>query len=93
MSKNINPVFLALARPPMCYGVTQSYLIAIFGFNMILFVITHSFLIILLFIALYGIGRICCYFEANYFEMLFKKIQFLINCPNSKYYGAISFEI
>ena len=36
MSKNINPVFLALARPPMCYGVTQSYLIAIFGFNMAL---------------------------------------------------------
>ena len=68
MNENINPVFLALARPPMCYGVTQTYLIAIFGFSMILF-------------------------EANYFEMLFKKLQFLLKCPNSKYYGAISFDL
>jgi len=93
MNKNINPVFLALARPPMFYGVTQTYLIAIFGFSMILFVITHSFWVIVMFGVLYVIGKICCYFEANYFEMLFKKLQFLLNCPNSKYYGAISFDL
>ncbi len=66
----VDPVFVAVTRPPLKGGVTYSA----FLFNVLLtvelFLVTHNLLWLLAFVPLHGICWLLCLQEPRYFDLL-----------------------
>jgi type IV secretion system protein VirB3 len=63
------PVFLALTRPQMFAGVTYTFFIVNALVTMEAFLITKSFWVIGLALALHGIGMLACAREPRIFDL------------------------
>jgi type IV secretion system protein VirB3 len=85
-----NPVFLALTRPPMMFGVTIDVLLVECMSLFILFMLSHQVMILTLFFPLYLTSWILCYSDPNYFKVLFTRL----NCgfsPLQSLWGCHSY--
>jgi type IV secretion system protein VirB3 len=63
------PVFTALTRPQMFAGVTYTFFIVNALVTMEAFLITKSFWVVLLALALHGVGSIACLREPRIFDL------------------------
>ncbi|MBC7520667.1 MAG: type IV secretion system protein VirB3 [Sandarakinorhabdus sp.] len=63
------PVFVALTRPQMFAGVTYTFFIVNALVTMEAFLITKSFWVVLLALALHGVGSIACLREPRIFDL------------------------
>lgn len=71
MSGDLNrePVFTALTRPQMFAGVTYNFFIINALVTMELFLVTKSFWVILVALALHGFGTVACLAEPRTFDL------------------------
>lgn len=87
----IYPLFVALTRKPMTWGVTQTFFVLNIMPCTILFLITKN---ILLALGLFGIfhvfGMICCWQDENFFEIILGKLE--LSCPNRRLWGCNSYD-
>jgi type IV secretion system protein VirB3 len=86
----INPVFLALTRPPMMLGVTIDALLLEGMIVFILFMVSHNALMLVLFVPLYLASWLVCYSDPNRFKVLFTRL----NCgfsPMKSLWGCHSY--
>lgn len=67
----VDPLFLGVTRPPMCYGVTYLGIVVIIVLTMELFLLTRNLLTLLLVIPLHGLCRLLCARDARIFDLLF----------------------
>ena len=72
------PVFTALTRPQMFAGVTYTFFIVNALVTMEAFLLTKSFWVILLALALHGLGTIACLGEPRIFDLWILRAQ---RCP------------
>ncbi len=63
------PVFTALTRPQMFAGVTYNFFIINALVTMELFLVTKSFWVVLVALALHGFGTIACLGEPRIFDL------------------------
>jgi len=66
---NREPIFTALTRPQMFAGVTYNFFIINALVTMELFLVTKSFWVILVALALHGFGTIACLGEPRIFDL------------------------
>jgi len=88
---NIAPIFTALTRPPMMFGVTLDYLAVAVIFSMCLFVGAGNPLYLVSYLPLHVAGWVACRYDPNLFRVLFKKL----DCPptkNKHYWGCQSYD-
>lgn len=88
----ISPLFTALTRPPMIWGVTITYFYYSGLFLLCVFIGTLSFLApLVLYPVLHLAGMIACYNDKDFFNIALKKP----NCrymPNRHIWGLNSYE-
>ncbi len=63
------PVFTALTRPQMFAGVTYTFFIINALVTMELFLVTKSFWVVLVALALHGFGTVACMAEPRIFDL------------------------
>lgn len=93
MSQNLQiyPLFVAMTRPPMMLGVTQTFFIINFVPCFCFLMVTKNILITTgLFLILHVIGVIGCARDSHYFEILIGKYE--NSCPNKKIWGCKSYD-
>ena len=87
----INPLFVALTRAPMLFGVTFDY----FGVSIILslcgFILFSSLIYLVIFLPVHVFGVVACMIDPSIFKLLIKKLECL-NIPNKKIWGCQSYE-
>lgn len=86
----INPVFLALTRPPMMAGVTVDYLMTSGIATFVLFMLTHLVSMLVLFVPLYVIGFVMCYQDANQFKVIMTRLNMGFS-PLKQLFGCESY--
>ena len=88
----VHPLFVGLTRPPMYAGVPLNYF-ALNGFlNLVLFIATTSFkLIVMSFATIHLLGYFCCLIDVRFFDLLFGKLQCSL-CKNVWFWGCNSYE-
>lgn len=64
-----DPLFVAVTRPPMRWGVTFSALLFNLVFTMEVFLLTRNLLTLLLFIPIHGICALLCLRDARIFDL------------------------
>ena len=77
------PLFTALTRPQMFAGVTLNYFIINIGVTTEVFLITGSWLALLVFAVMHGIGYFACLREPRIFDLWITKVS---KCPRVKNY-------
>lgn len=87
----VHPVYVAMTRPPMFFGITMNYLAIAIGLTLIIFMPTHSLKYALVYIPLHIFGWIGCKLDVNFFEVLMKKAS-CTNVRNKKIWGCQSYE-
>jgi type IV secretion system protein VirB3 len=65
-----DPLFVAVTRPPMRWGVTYSVLIFNLVFTMELFLLTKNLLALLMAIPIHGVFALLCARDARFFDLL-----------------------
>lgn len=88
----LTPLFSALTRPTMYWGVSIEYFsFCLFGCTA-LFLVSKSFLALLVaYPMLHALGAMACYYDPHYFALLLKKAL----CPpimNQKEWGLNAYE-
>jgi type IV secretion system protein VirB3 len=87
-----DPLFLGLTRPAMYWGVPQPVFILIGMASMVAFLVTNSFLPLLIGApALHGLAYLLCLKDPRVFDLWFTKARFL-RCLNRRYWGANSYD-
>lgn len=85
------PLFVGLTRPPMIFGVTQTFLVLSFMPCMIFFIITYNLIFAAaIYLVLHLFGYICCYKDTFTFHILLGKLELV--CPNRSYWGCNSYD-
>lgn len=85
------PLFLGLTRPPMTWGVTQTFFVLNVGACLILLLVAKNILLAGgLFLILHGFGMACCWKDEAFFEILLGKCE--LRCPNRKLWGCNSYD-
>ncbi len=83
-----DPIFSALTRPQMIGGVTYTWAV----FNLIVtlegFLITRSFWVFLLALALHGIGYVGCINEPRFFDLWITRLSRCPRVPNHGFWRA-----
>ena len=83
-----DPIFSALTRPQMIWGVTYTWAV----FNLIVtlegFLITRSFWVFLLAFVLHDIGYVGCINEPRFFDLWIAKLSRCPRIPNHRFWGA-----
>ena len=74
-------LFVALARPQMFAGVTFSYFVVNVGVAIELFLIFRLWWVLLIAVALHGIGMILCLNEPRFFDLWLTRTR---TCPRVK---------
>ncbi|HTE40934.1 MAG TPA: VirB3 family type IV secretion system protein [Steroidobacteraceae bacterium] len=65
-----DPLFVAVTRPPMRWGVTYSALLFNLVFSMEVFLLTKNLLTLLIVIPIHGICALLCLRDARYFDLI-----------------------
>ena len=65
-----DPLFVAVTRPPMRWGVTYSALLFNLVFSMEAFLLTKNLLTLLIVIPIHGICALLCLRDARYFDLI-----------------------
>ena len=65
-----DPLFVAVTRPPMRWGVTYSALLLNLVFTMEVFLLTKNLLTLLLIIPIHGISALLCLRDPRIFDLL-----------------------
>ena len=65
-----DPLFVAVTRPPMRWGVTYSALLFNLVFSMEVFLLTKNLLTLLIVIPIHGVCALLCLRDARYFDLL-----------------------
>ena len=65
-----DPLFVAVTRPPMRWGVTYSALLVNLVFTMEVFLLTRNLLTLLLVIPIHGICALLCLRDARIFDLV-----------------------
>ena len=65
-----DPLFVAVTRPPMRWGVTFSALLMNMVFTMEVFLLTKNLLVLLMMLPVHGICMLLCARDARYFDLL-----------------------
>lgn len=65
-----DPLFVAVTRPPMRWGVTFSALLFNLVFTMEVFLLTRNLLALLLAIPIHGISALLCLRDARIFDLI-----------------------
>lgn len=65
-----DPLFVAVTRPPMRWGVTYSALLVNLVFTMEVFLLTKNLLTLLIAIPIHGVCALLCARDARYFDLL-----------------------
>ena len=65
-----DPLFVAVTRPPMRWGVTFSALLFNLVFTMEVFLLTKNLLTLLIVIPIHGICALLCLRDARFFDLL-----------------------
>lgn len=88
-----NTLYVGLTRPPMYLGVTVTFLGLNGGVSLILFLLTHSFVVLPTFFGLmHAIGVVCCHFDPRIFDLLIGWMESRGKNFNSHYWGCSSYE-
>ena len=66
-----DPLFVAVTRPPMRWGVTFSALLFNLVFTMEVFLLTKNLLTLLIAIPIHGLCALLCLRDARFFDLLF----------------------
>lgn len=66
----VDPLFVAVTRPPMRWGVTFSALLFNLVFTMELFLFTKNLLTLLIAVPIHGICALLCVRDARFFDLL-----------------------
>lgn len=86
-----NPLFQALTRPPMCFGVPQGLLISIFVVHLLAFAATGSILTAVSFGGSFVVARLYAAIEPNIANLLLGALQQRAHCRNRAYWGCNSY--
>ena len=65
-----DPLFVAVTRPPMRWGVTYSALLFNLVFSMEVFLLTKNLLTLLIVIPIHGVCALLCLRDARYFDLI-----------------------
>ena len=65
-----DPLFVAVTRPPMRWGVTYSALLFNLVFSMEVFLLTKNLLTLLVVVPIHGICALLCLRDARYFDLI-----------------------
>ena len=65
-----DPLFVAVTRPPMRWGVTYSALLFNLVFSMEVFLLTKNLLSLLIAVPIHGICALLCLRDARYFDLI-----------------------
>ena len=66
----VDPLFVAVTRPPMRWGVTFSALLLNLVFTMEVFLLTKNLLTLLIAVPIHGVCALLCARDARYFDLL-----------------------
>jgi type IV secretion system protein VirB3 len=66
----VDPLFVAVTRPPMRWGVTFSALLLNLVFTMEVFLLTKNLLTLLLAIPIHGVCALLCARDARFFDLI-----------------------
>jgi type IV secretion system protein VirB3 len=86
-----DPVFGALTRPQMFAGVTYSYFVLNAVVTVELFLITHSFLGLLIAPVLHLVGYIACLREPRLFDLWLIRVSRCPRVKNAKFWRCNSY--
>lgn len=65
-----DPLFVAVTRPPMRWGVTFSALLINLVFTMEVFLLTKNLLTLLIAVPIHGLSALLCLQDARFFDLL-----------------------
>ena len=65
-----DPLFVAVTRPPMRFGVTYVAILINAAFTMEVFLLTRNLLVLLLAIPVHGVCMLLCARDPRYFDLL-----------------------
>ena len=87
-----DPLFLALTRPPMFMGVTQSFFVINGMIHIVLFLALNSFLPLLILMPLvHGIGYLACRYDLRIFDICLVYLKHCTHCRNKSFWGGNSY--
>ena len=66
----VDPLFVAVTRPPMRWGVTFSALLFNLVFTMEIFLFTKNLLTLLIALPIHGVCALLCVRDAHFFDLL-----------------------
>ena len=67
----VDPLFVAVTRPPMRWGVTFSALLLNLIFTMEMFLLTKNLLTLLIALPIHGVCALLCARDARFFDLVF----------------------
>jgi type IV secretion system protein VirB3 len=67
----VDPLFVAVTRPPMRWGVTFSALLLNLVFTMEVFLLTKNLLVLLIAVPIHGVCALLCARDARFFDLIF----------------------
>ncbi len=83
-----DPLFQGLTRPAMLMGVSYMYFVINFCINMLFFINSSNFFILLVvFPVVHGIGYMICLREPRAIEITMVKFGKTFRCRNRNYHG------
>lgn len=86
-----DPLFLALTRPAMVWGVTYSFLVVNLVATGIAFVWTSSFLTILVAAPVHLLGYVACLREPRRFDLWWVRLRYTLPTQTRFFWGGNSY--
>jgi len=85
-----DPLFIALTRPAMFFGLPYDFAAALFFVTVFLFIATASFWVFLIGIPLFFTGRALAEKEPRFITLMWKKYTRCPNHKNRKWWGGVN---
>ena len=87
-----DPLFVAVTRPPMRWGVTYSALLFNLVFTMEVFLLTRNLLTLLIAVPIHGVCALLCLRDARFFDLmlLWGRTRLLAFAGNFRFWRASS---
>ena len=89
----LDPLFVGLTRPPLFFGVSLSFSMLNMMASTIYYINFTDLRVILLAIAIHGIGYVICFKEPLFIELFKVKTQNCNKSPNVGFHGANSYDM
>ena len=86
-----DPVFNALTRPQMFAGVTYPFFVLNAVVTMEVFLVTHSFLALLIAPGIHLAGYVACLREPRRFDLWLLKVRVCPRVKNARHWGCNSY--